>query len=180
MKRSMSHLTVALIAFLVGIVATDLSHYIQSLGGETNMIVVESPVMSPSSELSVAKVEPRNLSPKELGIIKEAESFVCSNCYAEYHCGSEGKVHFEHGESYDNLDEIFARRSNTLEGKAYGLICKRRGGSIFWTVVFRYTEHAGRNRERVGRAYTVEENRFNSYFISFSRNFPLAKVEKRL
>ena len=180
MNRYISHLPVALITFLVGAVAADLTHYIRSPGSKANLIVAASPEMPQVSELSEARVELRNLSPEELRIIQEAESFVCSNGYTEDQCGSVGKVHIEPGEGHDDLGEIFARRRNTLEPEAYGLVCQRRGESTFRTVVFRYTEHAGKNREIVGRAYTVEENRFNSYFISFSRNFPLAKVEKRL
>jgi len=180
MKRYISHLPVALSTFLVGAVASDLTHYIRSPGSEANMVVAASPEMPQVSVISEAGVALRKLSPEEWRIIREAESFVCSNGYTEYHCGSAGKVHIEPGEGHDDLDEIFARRRDTLEPKAYGLVCKRRGGSTFWTVVFRYTEHAGKNREMVGRAFTVEENRFNSYLISFSRNFPLAKVEKRL
>ena len=179
MKRFIGHLTVALIAFLLGIIAAHLSSYIQSLGSETNVIAVEAPAMPPP-ELSSTKGEPRNLSPKEAEIVAEAESFVCSNGYTEQQCGSIGRIYFEPGENPDALNKIWEQRRETLEGKAYGIILKKKGESTFWTVVFRYAERADRDREKFGRAWTVEEDRFRKYFIKFSHDFPLAKVEKKL
>lgn len=80
----------------------------------------------------------------------------------------------------DALNKIWEQRRETLEGKAYGIILKKKGESTFWTVVFRYAERADRDREKFGRAWTVEEDRFRKYFIKFSHDFPLAKVEKKL
>jgi hypothetical protein len=91
-----------------------------------------------------------------------------------------GRIYFEPGENLDDLNGIWARRRETVEGKAYGIILKKKGESTFWTVVFRYAERVGKDREKFGRAWTVEENRFNKYFIRFSHDFPLAKVEKKL
>ena len=178
MKRLISHLAVALTAFLLGVIAAQLPSYMQSSGGETN-IIVEAPAMPPPT-LSSVKAEPRNLSPKESEIIAEAECFVCFNGYTQQECGGVGRIYFEPGENPNDLDKIWERRRETLEGKAYGITLKRRGESTFWTVVFRYTERAGKDRERVGRAWIVKEDRFNKYFIRFSHDFPLAKIEKRL
>ncbi len=179
MKRFIGHLTVALIAFLLGIIAAYLSSYIQPLGSETNVIAVEAPAM-PLPELSSAKGKPRNLNPKESEIVAEAEYFVCWSGYTHQGCGGVGRIHFEPDENPADLNKIWARRRETLEGKAYGIILKKRGESTFWTVVFRYTERAGKDREKFGRAWTVEKDRFSKYFIRFSHDFPLAKVEKKL
>ena len=134
----------------------------------------------PRPELSSARGEPRNLSPQESEIAAEAEYFVCWNGYTHQGCGGVGRIYFEPGENHDDMDKIWKRRRETLEGKAYGIILKEKRGSKFWTVVFRYTERAGKDRERLGRAWTVEEDRFNRYFIKFSHDFPLGKVEKKL
>ncbi|MBA3321726.1 MAG: hypothetical protein H0T45_09830 [Pyrinomonadaceae bacterium] len=179
MKRFIGHLTVALIAFLLGIIAAHLSSYIQPLGSETKAITVEAPAMSPP-ELSNAKGAPRNLNPKESEIVAEAEHFVCWNGYTHQGCGGMGRIYFESGENHDDLNKIWEQRRETLEGKAYGIILKKKGESTFWTVVFRYAERADRDREKFGRAWTVEEDRFRKYFIKFSHDFPLAKVEKKL
>lgn len=178
MKRFIGHLTVALITFLLGIIAAQLSSYILLHGSETDMIAVAAPSVPP--ELSRVEAEPLNLSPKESEVVAEAEYFVCWNGYTHQGCGGVGRVYFEPGENPADMDKIWARRRETLEGKAYGVILKRRGESTFWTVVFRYTGRAGKDREKVGRAWTVEEDRFNKYFIRFSHDFPLAKVEKKL
>jgi len=179
MKRLIGHLTVALITFLLGIIAAHLSSYIQSLGSEPEVIPVEAPAMPPP-ELSSLKGEPRNLNPKESEIVAEAEYFVCWNGYTHQGCGGMGRIYFEPGENPDALNKIWVRRRETLEGKAYGIILKKKGKSTIWTVVFRYAECAGKEREKFGRAWIVEEDRFNKYFIRFSHDFPLAKVEKKL
>ena len=179
MKRFAVHLTVAFIAFLLGTVAAHLSSYIHSLGSEMDVITVGAPAMPPP-ELSCESGAPRNLSLKESEIISEAEYFVCRNGFTHQGCGGLGRIYFEPGENPDNLDKIWARRRDTLEGKANGIILKKKGKSTFWTVVFRYTERTGKNREKFGRAWIVEEDSFNKYFIRFSHDFPLAKVEKKL
>ena len=179
MKRFVGHATVALTTFLLGIIAAHLSSYIQPLGSATNVITVEAPAIAPPEILSV-KGEQRNLSPKESEIVAEAEYFVCWNGYTHQGCGGVGRIYFEPGENPDDLDKIWRRRRETLEGKAYGIILKKKGESTFWTVVFRYTERAGKDKGQLGRAWVVEEDRFNKYFVRFSHDFPLAKVEKKL
>jgi hypothetical protein len=91
-----------------------------------------------------------------------------------------GRLYFEPGDNPDNLNEIWARRHDTLEGKAYGLNLKEKRGSKIWTVIFRYTNSVDKDRKRFGRAWTIEENRFNKHFVKFSHDFPLAKVEWKL
>ena len=137
----------------------------------------------PTPEPSNLKGEPRNLSPQEAGVVAEAEYFVCWNGYTHQGCGGAGRIYFEPGESINELNRIWDRRRDTLEGRAYGLTRKEKGGSTFWMVVFRYKERAAKYREKFGRAYLVEDDDGpfkRRYFISFHRDFPLAKVEKRL
>jgi hypothetical protein len=179
MKRFIIHLMVALITFSIGLIAAYLTNYIHSPRVEVNAITVELPGML-LLRLSNAMEGLQSLNPEESKIVAEAESFVCSNGYTEQQCGIIGRVYFEPGDSLDSLNEIWTRRHDTLEGKAYGIILKEKKGSKFWTVVFRYTNRTGKNREKVGRAWTVEENRFNKYFIRFGHDFPLAKVERKL
>ena len=92
-------------------------------------------------------------------------------------------MYFEPGESSEGWDRIWARRSDMLVGRAYGLMRVEKGNSTFWTVVFRYTERAGKRREEYGRAYVVEDDHgpfARRYFRSFHRDIQLSKVDKRL
>lgn len=179
MKRFIGHLAVALITFLFGIIAAHLSGDSHLLGGKMDVSAVEVSVMPPTQFSSVIR-EPRNLSPKESEIVAEAEYFVCWNGYTHQGCGGTGRIYFEPDENPNDLNKIWGRRRETLEGEAYGIISKKRVESTVWAVVFRYTERVGKNRGKVGRAWTVEEDRFNKYFIRFSHDFPLAKVERKL
>ena len=179
MKRYIAHLTIATIAFLLGVIAEHLSNSVRSLGSEMNVITVEPPSMPPP-ELSRAQGQMRNLSLKEAEVVAEAEYFVCWNGYTHQGCGGVGRIYFEPGENPDDMNKIWARRRETLEGKAHGIIMKKKGESTFWTVVFRYTERAGKDKESFGCAYVIEENRFNTYLIGLRHNFPLAKVKKKL
>lgn len=156
MRRATINLSVALIAFLLGTAAAYSFSYFVTPENGANVIVVESPPMLPPEHPAV-KAEPRNLSPKESEIISEAESFACQNGYTEQQCGTAGRIYFEPGENPDHAAAIWERRRGTLGGKAYGLVRERRGESTLWRVVFRYTERAKRDRQRVGCAWVWDE-----------------------
>ena len=178
MKRFIAHPRIVSITLLLGAIPAQLSGAIPSPGNEINKIAVAVRSMPPEP---LSAEEPQKLRPKESEIVAMAEYFVCWNGYTQRQCGGTGRVYFEPGEYPTvKMDEIYARRRDTLEGKAYGIIVKRKGESTFWTVVFRYSERAGKDREKVGRAWTLKEDRFNKWFIRFSRDFPLAIVEKKL
>ena len=179
MKRFIAHPRIVPITVLLITIPAQLSSAIPSPGSEMNRIAVA--VRSGPPEFSSAKAEPQKLNPKESEIVAMAEYFVCWNGYTQQQCGGTGRVYFEPGEYPTvEMDKIYERRRDTLERKACGLIVKRTGESTFWTVVFRYTERAGKDREKVGRAWTLKEDRFNKWFIRFSHDFPLTKVEKKL
>ncbi len=116
MKRFIDHLSASLITFLLGITAAHLPLYIQSLGSEAKVVTIAGTAM-PLPELSKAKEELRNLSPKESEIVAQAESFVCSHGYTEQQCGSVGRIYFEPGENTGDVEGIWARRHDTLESK---------------------------------------------------------------
>ena len=182
MKLYFVNLAVALAAFLLGITVTHLPHYFHSRESEVSVPALETPAMIPLKP-SHRKSERRGLSTEEAEVVAEAEYFVCWNGYTHQDCGGMGKIYFEPGENSDDFDRIWARRRETLEGRAGGLTREEKGGSTFWTVVFRYTERAGEGREKFGRAYVVEDDHgpfARRYFVSLHRHYPLAKVEERL
>ena len=182
MKRFFVNLTVALVAFLLGVTVAHLSRYSQLRESETSVSLLEEPAMPPL-EPPHPTGDPRVLSPEEAEVVAEAEYFVCWNGYTHQGCGGVGKIYFEPGESHDSFDQIWARRRDKLEGRAYGLSRAKKGNSTFWTIVFRYTEREGKRREKFGRAYIVEDDHgpfARRYFVSFHHDFPLTKVEKRL
>jgi hypothetical protein len=179
MKRFIAHPWIVPITVLIGVIPIQLPSGVLSPHSKANQIAVAA--LSVPPELSGTQRERQKRSPKESEIVTMAEYFVCWNGYTQQQCGGTGRVYFEPGEYPTvKMDEIYARRRGTLEGKAYGIIVKRKGESTFWTVVFRYTERAGKDREKVGRAWTLKEDRFNKWFIRFSYDFPLTKVEKKL
>ena len=181
MMRLLAHLTVALVAFVIGATAAHLFPYSRSQG-EASVTILDVPAMLPP-EQAHAIGEPSDLSPEEAEVVTQAEYFVCWNGYTHQGCGGTGKIYFEPGENPDDLDRIWPRRRDTLEGRAYGLLRTEEGSSTFWTVVFRYTEGAGKRREKYGRAYVVEDDHgpfARRYFVRFYRDFPLEKVAKRL
>ncbi|MFL6337213.1 MAG: hypothetical protein ACJ754_28270 [Pyrinomonadaceae bacterium] len=182
MRRFFVNLAVGLVALLIGITAAHLYHHFQSPWSEASLITQETPAMPPL-EVNHSKKEPRNLSPEAAEVVTYAEYFVCWNGYTHQRCGGTGKLYFEPGENSDDWDGIWARRRDTLVGRAYGLTRVGKGRSTFWTVVFRYTERAGKLREEYGRAYVVEDDHepfARRYFRSFHRDIQLSKVDKRL
>jgi hypothetical protein len=181
MKRRVVCVAAALIAFLFGVQAAEISRYFQSPASGVSVSMFEAPAMPAPQSFPAAGTESRKLSLRELQVVESAEAFVCQNGYTEQQCGSAGRIYFEPDENPDDVAKIWERRRYTLEGKAYGLTSRGKGRSTVWTVVFRYTERAGKDRERVGRAWVVEDGPFvSSQFISFRHDFPLAKVKKKL
>jgi len=179
--RFFVRLTVALFAFALGNTAAHVSTYSRPPGVAGEACPDARAVTRP--ENSRAKEGSRHLSPEEAEVVTQAEHFVCWNGYADGRCGGIGRIYFEPGEDSDRWGQIRLRRRDTLEGRAYGLLRTEKDGSTVWTVVFRYAERAGSRREKHGRAYVVEDDHGpfpRRYFVNFHRDFPLAKVEKRL
>ena len=182
MKRFFVNLTVASVASLLGIAAANIPYHSGSRVREAGVLTQRAHAVPPPG-LSRPEVEPRGLRPEEAQVIAEAEYFVCWNGYTHQGCGGAGRIYFEPGENSNNLDQIWGRRRDTLEGRAYGLSREEKGNSTFWTVVFRYTERAGKRREKYGRAYVVKDDRgpfARRYFVSFHRDSQLEKVGKML
>ena len=179
MKQYFVRVAAAFITFLLGMVAADMFRHTQSPESQVYVSTLGASAVPPLQPFPSANTELRKLTPKESQIVGEAEAFICQNGYTEQQCGTAGRIYFEPGENPDDAGRIWRRRRDTLEAKAYGLMSKRKGRSTIWTVVFRYTERTGKDRERVGRAWVIEEGVVND-FIGFRHDFPLAKVERKL
>ena len=181
MKRPVVCVATAFMTFLLGMMAADIFRNIQLPEDDARVLTSEAPALPPSQPIPAAGTESQGLNPKELQVVREAEAFICQNGYTEEQCGTAGRIYFEPGENPDDAGKIWERRRGTLEGKAYGLTTRRKGARTTWTVVFRYTERTGKDREGVGRAWLVEDGPdVSRYFIGLRHDFPLVRVEKKL
>lgn len=136
-----------------------------------------------------AIVEEKSETPKtqEEKAIRLAEEFIARNGYTDAPADKDNLSH-ETVEFYDDIDELLKRRRETLEAKAYSVLPHGRGGQKGWTVVFRYSQkfrdnfkakdNPASNREKTGRAVTMNEN-FQNLLVEH-KDFLLDKIEKKL
>jgi hypothetical protein len=118
----------------------------------------------------------------ESKIVEIAEGFVVKEGYTDLIAPHTGPVYYEPGEHGMNYVELEKRRRNTLERKAYATYRWKRGKRVFWTVIFPYTHLLGARYQGLGRAVTMEEDKFN--FVREvhleRRDVRLAKLKKNL
>ena len=117
---------------------------------------------------AVAETKPLN----ESAAVQTAEHFVIHNGYTDVAPSEDGLARESIERSTDTRD-LLKVRHDTLESKAYGMVYQRKGGSLGWTVVFRY-KHLPTST--TGRAVTMGSDGSNIRVEHV--DFILSKVDK--
>jgi hypothetical protein len=172
----------ALATFLLSVALVQLSHPVRPAPASSACPAQQifDHRLSSESYRFVLQASWPELNAEDAKIVAQAQYFIAWNGFTDQEPGGTGKLYFEPGENPDYQKQIWERRYATLEGKAYGLIKWENERTRFWTVVFRYTERARVDRNRIGLAYTLGEDRFGQYVVGLRKDFSMSKVKQRL